>query len=385
VRQLREYRDDVDRILEAACHANLEFRQGDCELNPEARDVACNTTFEKMMAEISERSGRWDPAETIVSRELVSQSPNVIRPQFEEALQQEVENFARQFFDLLDHLVKRKLCGHVEWSPNQCCSYYFFRRVVIQTAAETNNHVVEARHPISKNEDLRWVTGQRTTTTTQNVTHRIQSARHEHDLIEAMRTSIRNSNVVMSPPITRLVESVPDWLYPFVEVVDGRIVREHKEEEFLNSEEWTRVDVHDEPIFHFDPAIIIGPFVLTGWGPAECHREQERRLAIRRAKDQSNMQILHARLTPVASIAAGLMVAAALWFLYRWLQGSGGLFMVVLATCVALAVTWQAFYSSAVRRREANQNLYAHGMTIGAGLLLLTTEWVLVRFFQSLS
>jgi len=65
-----------------------------------------------------------------------------------------------------------------------------------------------------------------------------------------------------------LIEKIPDWLYPFVQVIDGDIFRERIIERDTQVEEWVdSVEVRDEPICGTEPGVIIGPFVLTGWGP----------------------------------------------------------------------------------------------------------------------
>jgi len=59
-----------------------------------------------------------------------------------------------------------------------------------------------------------------------------------------------------------LVNAIPEWLYQFVEVIDGQIVRELIIERDVSVEDWTQVNARDEPINDIDPGIIIGPFIL---------------------------------------------------------------------------------------------------------------------------
>ena len=89
--------------------------------------------------------------------------------------------------------------------------------------------------------------------------HTIRFERHEHEVINAIRTSVRNSTVVMPLPIVNLVKSIPEWLYPFVEVIDGHIICERVVAPNQSVEDWTKVDVRDvtnhwlRPWYHYWP------------------------------------------------------------------------------------------------------------------------------------
>lgn len=195
----------------------------------------------------------------------------------------------------------------------------------------------------------------------------------------------------MPPQIVRLVESIPEWLYPFVEVIDGHIVRELIVERDVAVEDWTKtavrdepiidVKVRDEPIFGRDPGSVIGPYVLSGWGSVEIRKEQDRRLAIK----QGATQQFHERLAPVLIAAAVGLSGIALWLQYRWLQGNSSLWFAILTTATAIGSAWQVLSDFAVRRRFAAPNYYAHCMTISMASVLLIAEWGVAGMFHSLS
>src|SRR5690606_29133708 len=94
---------------------------------------------------------------------------------------------------------------------------------------------------------------------------------------------------------------------PFVEVIDGRIVRERIIERDIEVEDWTQVEVHDRPIIDYDPGIVIGPYVLCGWGPREVAAELERHRAEPAQAEQEVDKLLY----PVFAVAAvGLSIVA---------------------------------------------------------------------------
>ena len=122
-------------MVRTACIANLEFRQETGETRTEARDAVLSTKLNEM---IEEASCDWDRTRNIVGAALLAQPPNVYRQKLDAALEREVANFTAQLFEFLARLVDRELCGLVEWFPNNCCRYHFFRRVVIQDVDQTN-------------------------------------------------------------------------------------------------------------------------------------------------------------------------------------------------------------------------------------------------------
>ena len=382
LKQLSVYRIDVERLVFEACRANLEFRQGTSEIHTEAKDAILKSKLDQMMAQAFVA---WTPPKNIVNADLLSHPLDYYLPQLGTSLSNEVANFSQQMFDMLKHTVDLELFGLVEWMPKQCCRYHFFRRVVIQGAAETNqastDTFTDANDGSFDTDRGRRVVGNRRTTATQSVKHEIRFARHQHELINAVRTSIRNSTVIMPPQIVRLVQSIPEWLYPYVEVIDGQIVRELIVERDLAVEDWTKVNVRDEPIIDVDPGIVIGPYVLSGWGSVEIRKERERLQSIEHA---ATLQV-NERLAPVLIVAAMGLSVIAIWLQYRWMQGYGGFLFVILAPATAVVATWQAFSDHATRHRFATPQIYAHLMTLSMALVLLCAEWTIARMFNSLS
>ena len=287
--QLQQFRQDVENMVRYACLANLEFRQATGETNVNARDAALRAKLDEMLANAA---CDWLPIRNILDEKLVSQHVSTLRNHLGVALAAAVAEFAKQFFELLAKLVERQMLGLVQWYPNNCCGYHFYKQVIIQEnkGGDPRKRLVSEQiyERIGEGSTLNRVIGKRTLAeTVGRGTHYHRFARHEHRVMNTVHTTIGNSRVVMPPQVVRLVEQIPKWLYSFVAVIDGNIFREIISEQDLREENWTDVQLRDEPIYGCEPAVIIGRYVLTGWGPREVAEEEARRRSIQTTTAQN--------------------------------------------------------------------------------------------------
>ena len=373
VKQLDGFRDDVLNVLREACRANLEFRQVGAELNEEARDAIFDRKLSEMKTQVSEG---WGVTQNISGAELFSRPANEYRRDIDNSLSQECEKFAEQFLLQLASLVDQELVGLVEWLPDDCCRYHFFRQVILQQETERDVDVHDS-WDTDQDSDFR-PRGNRRETSTTSVKHQIRQARHLHELINAIRTSINNSKVVMPPQIVRLTKSVPEWLYPFVEVIDGQIVREQTIERDIAIEDWTQVVVRDEPIVGIDPGIVIGPYVLSGWGTTEIQQELNRREeAVRKIQSEFDD-----RMNPWYRTATISLSAFAVWLVYQQMIGNVSGFFALVVTALAISSLWQATNGYAVKNKIPAANIYSQCMTAVGTYSLLLVAWFIVRAYD---
>ena len=90
----------------------------------------------------------WRPLANILDASLISLPVPTLRSRLDAALGEAVDEFTQQFFELLAKLVDRTLFGLVEWLPNQCCNYFFFRSVVIQENEGASRTTTESRFEV---------------------------------------------------------------------------------------------------------------------------------------------------------------------------------------------------------------------------------------------
>jgi hypothetical protein len=388
--QLGRFREDVDKLVRAGCQANLEFRQLAGETNVSGRDAALAAKLDAML---TEAACDWLPIKNVLDARVVSQSVALLRPQLQTAIDEAVADFATQFFELLAKLVERQFFGLVEWLPNHCCGYHFFKRVIIQEnlglsgapSVTLDQQYYEPRSNRRDASDGPRIIGRRTVAETEHGKHFHRFARHEHSVMNAVCTTIANSKVVMPPQVVALLKQVPDWLYPFIQVIDGDIFRERIIEQDTGVETWTDVRVRDEPIYGCEPAVIIGPYVLTGWGPREVGQEQARRDSVHTAAQRTAEERAARRRAPWFAVAAVAMAVIGVLLLIQWLRvGRGGPF-VVLATIAAIGSVWQSAFDFGTVRRNAMAAVAAHFTSAAVAFQILLVYWLAARWFQPMS
>jgi hypothetical protein len=402
--RLLEFRREAETFVRLACEVNLEFRQASAQLVSQARDDVLRERLDELR---QKAVADWPTVGNILDAKRVSQDIAQLRAQLQANVQAAVDGFGEQFLRLLGRLVDANVFGLVEWLPNQCCAYHFFKQVVIQTET-TQTTTVDRKwmadevvtkdsadaaddedDDVDPEDDDDWFDEgvMRTTTTeTTSATHVHRLARHEHAVMNAIRTTIGNSKVVMPPSVERLIHGVPKWLYPFVRVIDGDLFRERIVEQDLREQTWseTRVTVQDLPVFGPEPAVIVGPYVLTGWGPREVAVEQDRLATVRKDEPQQQhaenvaghvpIQCAVAALLSLLSVAVAAIVAATEQGMLIWLATS----------IVAGVAVWHAYRGLALTHQSVFPQLQValQTTTVMSGVLLV--QWLAARFFISL-
>lgn len=382
--QLDRYRRDVDGMIRAACIANLEFRQEQGETHAGAKDAVVTGKLKEMLQSSFDA---WMPVRNVVDARLVSRPKAEIQTKLESALKQAVADFCQQFFDLLARMVDQELFGLVEWLPNNCCAYHFFRRVIIQENEGASERVSEERFRTPRQPDRgfgRQIVGRRTIEQTKGKGRHIHRfARHQHDVMQAIHTSIRDSRVVMPPSVQHLCETVPSWLYPFVQVIDGTIIRERIIERDATVDHWTDTQIRDEPIIGYEPAVIIGAFVLTGWGPREVQAEIQRREAV--ARDDAAKQAFSSAATrwPWLVTASLLLAVASMSLTLVSNRGSVSQLLALICIGGTLLSIRHAAFDRAIASRNSSADIWSNLTTASIGSQFLTVLWVVAGMYRN--
>lgn len=85
--QLNDFRDDIQKLVRAACLANIEFRLESGSTHEKLRETAIETKLDEML---KEAACDWRPFQNLVSGRFASQSAELIKPQLHDSLQHSV-------------------------------------------------------------------------------------------------------------------------------------------------------------------------------------------------------------------------------------------------------------------------------------------------------
>ena len=199
------------------------------------------------------------------------------------SLRASVERLGQDLVELLQRAVQDCLIGCVEWSGPAACHYVYFRDVIAQQnngSPVSESYAFVPRYsiqglPLSQGAPLTLGEWQRTSSMHSQVEHRSLALAVDHHAMHARQTSIRDSRVLRPPAVERLVAAVPDWLYDFVRVVEAQLIREQVEVADLSAGTVHATRPAPQPTFRSEPALVLGPFVLTGWTQSDIDAEQQ--------------------------------------------------------------------------------------------------------------
>lgn len=376
--RLDTFKQDVTTLLTSACRANLEFRQGQGQgqTHEAARDRALDAELQTML---SRAKWKEHPSMSVVNADVASQPTLLLRRRLNAAIGKAIDDFVAEFHKLLDRLVNAKLIGRIDWKPNHCCGYDFFKHVVVQENKGARRSTTRVRNEGANRQIARPIVAHEVTTDVRGEgQHLHQHEEHEHVVINAVRTSIGDSQVIMPPAVVELTKRVPEWLDAFVQVVDGDLCTESIDTRTRKAEGWQDATVKRRPIYGWEPAVTIGPYVLTGWGPREVAAELARRDAVAAQQHAESMR------SWLPSCGATVLAMTSLWLLWRALNGAGGTFFAVLSLAAALTLVWQAVSDRENSRRNPRAATKAGWWTCAVGCGLVAVGLLLVMCFHSL-
>lgn len=201
--------------------------------------------------------------------QLEGEKQLMLRQQLLDALDKLPHLFCQQLLAL----VSAEVIGLVEWHAKDICVFSRYERVYQfqmrawprrKEASPTDRKQMWFANALAGDVDQRLV---------RTVEH----------LIDAKRKELDDPSVIIPHHLEKLVESVPDCFKSYMKVVEGMLFREiviektvaHKDNVVAGTEAFLAYE--DRPLIHHDPAIVLGPFVLAGWGESDMRAEVYRR------------------------------------------------------------------------------------------------------------
>jgi hypothetical protein len=161
--------------------------------------------------------------------------------------------------------------GIIDWKDERTCKLNFFRHAIEQDQIESRKSTTVRR--VERNTLVREEWEQL------RVRNRYFIERHEHHVMNAEARELKREIHPIPRKHDELIDQIPEWLHPHLRVLEGTLILEQIVERQIGENQW-----QSEPILRsthvthqIDPAILLGHFVLTGWGQRDVDREIHRR------------------------------------------------------------------------------------------------------------
>ncbi|MCA9064747.1 MAG: hypothetical protein KDA96_16865 [Planctomycetaceae bacterium] len=211
-------------------------------------------------------NGRQHEAEQLAFRtgsmaraELAAEPTPTIAMKLIEAVRDQTLQLLSSLNRQLAYLNAIEQVGTIDWIADDVCRYSFFA-----------NKVTDRK--INSSTRSRVEANQRRTTTRNDFDRTFEHTRVTHDVIDALRHPLPADHVEMPPRVKMLVDEIPSWLHGVSAVVTGFEISEERNSRRAVVDQWSEshTTVEELPVqrrerTHYDPALIIGPYVLTGW------------------------------------------------------------------------------------------------------------------------
>lgn len=223
--------------------------------------------FGKVDSAIAQASQLRFSDQRALTAEVVGRDEAYVLATLGETLAGITESLVEQVLGHFQLLQEMCLLGSLQWTGDDCCSFFDWQ------------HDVQADYgpPISE------------TTSTREEKRRKQmkverrhgffehnAVRREQHLMQATATHYNQYRGRVPAKFVGLVESIPSFLRPEVQVVAGRCFRTDRDDRKVRSEHWTDEKVTSQIYVHDDPAVVIGETVLFAWEDLdECRDKQD--------------------------------------------------------------------------------------------------------------
>lgn len=301
---------EIDRLFFAVARASLEIR--DCGLVAGEKRRA---EYRRKLSEIRQSlSFEFSPDASLPQNSLLVDVPELVEFRIEKRLRADIEQLVDTIFEKLDELAGENVLGNIDWDDERRCTFQYFGHVLIRNAptlsARTERTITRQGFTEVTREDKLTVARQTTT---------YRAVRHQHRLENAKLESLADCSMVLPAGITEIIDAIPPWLKPVMQIVVGDCVHEriieHDIGESVDEEIVHRESVRTER--YIDPAIVLGSYVLTGWGDREIRiAEDSEARAFTVASKQTELSDVEAasnshRNIGLVAILGGLAVFAA--------------------------------------------------------------------------
>jgi hypothetical protein len=366
---LAQKQQEVRQFVEAICFQAVEVRVRGTQLT-EARIAALQSARRPLLEAVHQVTPPLRPA---LTAELMCQSLEVVHHEVNGWVQEACHTIAGQLLLAMHVLVELETVGVIEWPGETVCKLHFFRHIVTQDRIGTS---VSQQRTESGDDLQRFITVTELRRTT--VRNRYSIECHEHHVMNAEAREIAKTQFPIPAQYQQFLDRIPPWIRQHIRILEGDLILERITHRDVREETWESASVQ-RTVYELEPAILLGHYVITGWGQQEVDRERFRRKQQSSREPPTDVPMTNERPRREAGKAyatwqptatAAITAAIAVMLLSRLQPGV----MVPLAfvlTLVAAGITGFVKYSQSVWRSGRVDGLFVGSATtcIAAGVL----------------
>lgn len=377
---LADRQKDVRDFAELICYHAVQI-QVKGQTSPQTRAAALESARKPLLKAINQFS---KPLPPLLTAELIAQPLPVVQSRTNEWVQNACQSIATQLLMSLHVLVERNVVGIIEWPGASSCKLHFFRHVVTQDQIQSKE---SERVSTKTNADS---TRQQTVEKWEQTKGRnvFSVERHEHHVMNAEVREPDNTKNPVPQDHKQFLDRIPVWIRKYVGVLEGDLILEKVVTTDIRKESFqskpVRHSIHEETLpairttYEYDPAILLGHFVLTGWTQKEIDKEQHRRdrIAAQPAPPETDCGRKEAgqRYQSLAPYSVACVIGAALMMLFSRLQHTVMIPMALLMSTGSVVLSGYCFGLRSRWLRMTVDSLYVTAATAAVALGLLAVQ-----------
>ena len=211
---------------------------------------------------------------SIKTLELLSQPPRTLSQALNEHHRSNIETFANELFQLQRHMLDRQLIGTIRYAGrrNRNCSFTYFQWKAFMTVKTRADRTLASPPGVPYWRQGEWWSRiQKTIETKLSGTMHIRHVSKTHLLSNSKAVPVDAWLLPLPPRVKAVVDAIPQFLRPYARIVHGVFEYGRSIERDVKSIPYEYCNTYQttEEVRHYDPAVLIGGAVITGWCPTE--------------------------------------------------------------------------------------------------------------------
>ena len=361
-----EWYGDLRHLAEAIVEAAIAM-QGD-QLSPDYS----RRLFDEIKSEMLTNAPLPLPPRPFVDYQFADKEPEVATVAAVQHLKSHCILIANHFIGLLDHLQKESIVGKVD-SGESTCRFSFHERIAsVEQTGETQSEVKLALDPeFSHHWHKAYFldTLQKTPAVVQH-----QQAIHVHHVRSPTLRLPEKTKYVIPTKYRNLIDDIPDCIRPLIRVLEGDLISERavkwdtrledRPEVVLVSSKWSRC-----------PAIVLGNYVLAGWGELEIADQEDSDDESQRAAEKVKAHTLAQRYAKyanaVGACSIGLMACSLLAY------------SILTPLAILLGIVSMFLTSQSTHTDDLHQQTLSFARVLRTGCIVFASQAILFALLQS--